>query len=209
MKLANSPGCAVDPMPGPFFHKVAARPTRAMATFLLEIGTEELPADFARLALPQLEAGVARDLREARLGFHSVHATSTPRRLVVTVEGLEARQADLAEERKGPPAQQAFRDGQPTPAAIGFARRCGVDPTALEVRDTDRGPFVFARTLEEGQPALAVLPGLIPGWITALQGRRFMRWGEGRAVSAARCAGLWPCSMPNSCPWSFPSAIRR
>lgn len=152
-----------------------------MATFLLEIGTEELPADFARLALPQLEAGVARDLREARLGFRSVHATSTPRRLAVTVEGLEARQADLAEERKGPPAQQAFRDGQPTPAALGFARRCGVDPAALEVRDTDRGPFVFARTLEEGLPALSVLPRLIPGWITALQGRRFMRWGEGES----------------------------
>lgn len=179
-----------------------------MATFLLEIGTEELPADFARLALPQLEAGVARDLREARLGFHSVHATSTPRRLAVTVEGLEARQADLAEERKGPPAQQAFRDGQPTPAAIGFARRCGVDPTALEVRDTDRGPFVFARTLEEGQPALAVLPGLIPGWITALQGRRFMRWGEGesrfsrplRWLVALLDAELVPVELPECDP---------
>ncbi len=150
-----------------------------MATFLLEIGTEELPADFARLALPQLEAQVASDLREARLAPGSVHATSTPRRLALTVEGLDARQGDLAEERKGPPAQQAFRDGQPTQAAIGFARRCGVDPASLEVRDTDRGPFVFARTLEVGQPTTAVLSRLIPGWIAALQGRRFMRWGEG------------------------------
>ena len=150
-----------------------------MATFLLEIGTEELPADFARLALPQLEALVASDLREARLAPSNVHATSTPRRLALTVEGLDARQGDLAEERKGPPAQQAFRDGEPTQAAIGFARRCGVDPASLEMRDTDRGPFVFARTLEVGQPTTAVLSRLIPGWIAALQGRRFMRWGEG------------------------------
>ena len=152
-----------------------------MATFLLEIGTEELPADFARLALPQLEAVVARDLREARLGFMAVHATSTPRRLAVTVEALDSQQADLAEERKGPPAQQAFRDGQPTQAAIGFARRCGVDPTALELRDTGKGAFVFARTLEPGLPTLEVLPRLIPSWISALQGRRFMRWGVGES----------------------------
>lgn len=152
-----------------------------MATFLLELGTEELPADFARLALPQLEAVVARDLREARLGFSRVHATSTPRRLAVTVEALEDRQPDLAEERKGPPAQQAFKDGQPTQAAIGFARRCGVDPAALELRDTEKGAFVFARTLEQGLPTIEVLPRLIPSWISALQGRRFMRWGEGES----------------------------
>ena len=70
-----------------------------MATFLLEIGTEELPADFARQALPQLEARVAGDLQEARLAPGTVHATSTPRRLAVTVENLAAGQEDLREER--------------------------------------------------------------------------------------------------------------
>ena len=129
-----------------------------MATFLLEIGTEELPADFARLAPPQLEERVAADLREWRLGFDSRHATSTPRRLALSVEGLADRQSDLAEDRKGPPAAQAFRDGQPTQAAIGFARRCGVETERLQIRDTPKGPFVFARTLEAGQAAMTVLP---------------------------------------------------
>ncbi len=150
-----------------------------MATFLLEIGTEELPADFVRLAQPQLEAIVTRDLREARLSWVSLTTSGTPRRLAVTIAGLPERQQDLVEDRKGPPAQQAFRDGQPTPAALGFARRCGCDPEQLEIRDTDKGPFVFARTTEAGRSAEEVLTGCIPGWIRALQGRRFMRWGDG------------------------------
>ena len=101
-----------------------------MSTFLLEIGTEELPADFARLALPQLEQMLVRDFQEAHLGHGAIHCTSTPRRLAVTVEHLEARTPDRQEERKGPPAGQAFRDGVPTQAAMGFANRCGVAPEA-------------------------------------------------------------------------------
>lgn len=152
-----------------------------MATFLLEIGTEELPADFVRLALPQLEAIVARDLREARLSWESLRAMGTPRRLAVSVSGLPARQSDRVEERKGPPAAQAFADGVPTAAALGFARRCGCLPEQLEIRTTDKGPFVFARSTEAGRAAAEVLAESIPGWIRSLQGRRFMRWGDGEA----------------------------
>jgi glycyl-tRNA synthetase beta chain len=150
-----------------------------MATFLLEIGSEELPADFAREALPQLRELVRADLERMRLPFTAVRSTGTPRRLALTIEGLADRQEDLSAERKGPPAQQAFREGQPTEAALGFARRCGVEPGALEVRQTEKGPFVFARTWEPGQPTAELLPGLIPPWIWGLQGRRFMRWGAG------------------------------
>ena len=150
-----------------------------MSTFLLEIGTEELPADFARLALPQLEQLVRRDLSESRLGYGEVRTTSTPRRLVVQIEDLEPAAPDLDDERKGPPAAQAFKDGVATAAAIGFAKRCGVAPEALEVRDTDKGPFVFARVREPGRRAQELLQQWIPNWIGALQGRRFMRWGHG------------------------------
>jgi glycyl-tRNA synthetase beta chain len=152
-----------------------------VSTFLLEIGTEELPADFARLALPQLEQMVSRDLSEARLGYGEIRCTSTPRRLAVVVEGVEAAAPDLEEERKGPPAAQAFKDGVPTPAAEGFAKRCGIDASALEVRETPKGPFVFARVLERGRPAPELLGEWIPQWINSLQGRRFMRWGSGES----------------------------
>jgi glycyl-tRNA synthetase beta chain len=150
-----------------------------VSTFLLEIGTEELPADFARLALPQLQTQARRDLEQLRLDFDTLQVTSTPRRLALVVEGLGTRQPDREEERKGPPAGQAFLNGAPSPAAVGFAKRCGVEPTALEVRDTPKGPFVFARVVERGRDTASLLAELVPAWIEALQGRRFMRWGEG------------------------------
>jgi glycyl-tRNA synthetase beta chain len=152
-----------------------------VSTFLLEIGTEELPADFARLALPQLETLVGRDLLAARLQHGAIAVTGTPRRLAISVAGMALAQADLVEERKGPPAGQAFKDGLPTQAAIGFSSRCGISPGALEVRDTPKGPFVFATVQEPGRPTANVLAELIPSWIGALQGRRFMRWGEGES----------------------------
>ena len=179
-----------------------------MSTFLLEIGTEELPADFARLALPQLEQMVRRDLATLRLSHERVYCKSTPRRLVVSVTGLPHRQPDLEEERKGPPQAQALKDGQPTAAALGFAKRCGVAPEALEIRDTAKGPFLFARCLEPGQPTTDVLATQVPLWIEALQGRRFMRWGEGesrfsrpvRWLVALLDAELVPVSLVGSDP---------
>lgn len=179
-----------------------------MSTFLLEIGTEELPADFARLALPQLEQLVRRDLATLRLSHAGIYCTSTPRRLVVSVTGLPHRQPDLEEERKGPPQAQALKDGEPTAAALGFAKRCGVAPEALEIRDTPKGPFLFASCLEPGQSTTDVLAIQVPLWIEALQGRRFMRWGEGesrfsrpvRWLVALLDAELVPVSLMGSDP---------
>lgn len=150
-----------------------------MATFLLEIGSEELPADFVRLALPQLERLVRNDLAAQRLPFSALQLLGSPRRLAVLVDGLPDRQEDLQEERKGPPAGQAFANGQPTAAAIGFASRCGINPADLEVRSTPKGDFVFATVRQAGLTTADVLPTLVPGWISGLQGRRFMRWGDG------------------------------
>lgn len=149
------------------------------STFLLEIGTEELPADFARLALPQLQDRVKRDLAELRLDHGDILVTGTPRRLAVRVQDLAEGQETLREERKGPPVAQAFVDGAPGPAALGFAKRCGVDASALEVRPTPKGDCVFASVEVEGQPTRALLEERIPAWIDGLQGRRFMRWGSG------------------------------
>ena len=179
-----------------------------LSTFLLEIGTEELPADFARLALPQLDSLVRRDLAAARLSFAAIDCTSTPRRLAITVTELPLAQSDLSEDRKGPPASQALQGGVPTQAAIGFANRCGIDPAALEVRETAKGPFVFARCLEKGRPTTQILAELIPLWINGLQGRRFMRWGEGesrfsrpiRWLVALLDAGVVPVTLSDSDP---------
>ena len=148
-------------------------------TFLLEIGTEELPADFVRSALQQLERRVRSDLKELRLEHGSLSVSGTPRRLLVQISDLIDSQPDLEEERKGPPVSQALVDGQPGPAAIGFAKRCGVDPSELESRDTPKGPCLFARVCTPGQESAVLLQDFIPQWIDGLQGRRFMRWGSG------------------------------
>ena len=129
-----------------------------MSTFLLEIGTEELPADFARLALPQLEQMVGRDFSEARLGHGPIRCTSTPRRLAVLVEAVEHATPDLEDERKGPPAAQAFKDGAPTPAALGFANRCGLSAEAPAVGDPPKSPVVFAMVVGRGRPAARTAP---------------------------------------------------
>lgn len=150
-----------------------------MATFLLEVGTEELPASFVSDALHQWQTRIVSDLKEHILEPETIRFYGTPRRLAVILEGLPDRQPDRQEEVKGPPAQAAFKAGQPTKAAEGFARSRGVSVADLEVRDTDKGAFVFVNQAITGRPAADILPELIPHWILDLEGKRFMRWGDG------------------------------
>ncbi len=150
-----------------------------MANFLLEIGTEELPADFARQVLSQLEAIVFRDLAKSQLDHGRITCTSTPRRIVLGIDGLASKANDSLFERKGPPVSQAFNEVGPTQAAIGFAKSIGISVSELEVRDTAKGAFVFAQISEKGLSANQFLEKSIPQWIYELTGRRFMRWGQG------------------------------
>jgi glycyl-tRNA synthetase beta chain len=108
-----------------------------------------------------------------------VEVYGTPRRLAVLITGLPSQQADREEEIKGPPAQAAFKDGQPTKAAIGFATKQGVDISALEIRPTDKGDFVFVNKQIPGRPIADILTELVPQWVWNLEGKRLMRWGHG------------------------------
>jgi glycyl-tRNA synthetase beta chain len=92
---------------------------------------------------------------------------------------LPERQSDRTEEIKGPPATAAYKDGQPTPAALGFARKQGVSIDSFVLRDTDKGQFVFIEKKIPGRETKEILQELIPRWIGKLEGRRFMRWGDG------------------------------
>lgn len=150
-----------------------------MATFLLEVGTEELPANFVDEALTQWRSRIPQALSLAYLTPKAIEYYGTPRRLAVLVRGLPDRQPDQQEEVKGPPAQAAFKNGKPTKAAEGFAQRQGVDLAALEIRPTEKGEFVFVQKTIVGKPTAEILTALVPEWITALEGKRFMRWAEG------------------------------
>ncbi|NJP09070.1 MAG: glycine--tRNA ligase subunit beta [Leptolyngbyaceae cyanobacterium RU_5_1] len=150
-----------------------------MATFLLEVGTEELPADFVDEALEQWRSRIPKSLADHSLSPEAMEYYGTPRRLAVLIRGLPDRQPDQEEDVKGPPAQAAFKDGQPTRAAEGFAQKQGVEVSTLEIRPTDKGDFVFVRKTIIGQPIADILKTLVPDWITGLEGRRFMRWADG------------------------------
>jgi glycyl-tRNA synthetase beta chain len=131
-----------------------------MATFLLEVGTEELPASFVDEALEQWRSQIPKSLAAAYFTPSAVDYYGTPRRLAVMISGLPTQQPDQEEEVKGPPAQAAFKEGEPTKAAIGFAQKQGVAVTDFEIRPTDKGDFVFVRRTIKGQPTLDVDYGL-------------------------------------------------
>ncbi|HEY9874811.1 MAG TPA: glycine--tRNA ligase subunit beta, partial [Candidatus Obscuribacterales bacterium] len=150
-----------------------------MSTFILEVGTEELPASFVDEAIEQWLRRIPQSLTEYTLTTEAIDVYGTPRRLAVLIKGLPTQQTDREEEIKGPPAQAAFKDGKPTKAAEGFARKQGVELDALEVRATDKGDFVFVRKTISGRPTAEILTELAPQWILGLEGKRLMRWADG------------------------------
>ena len=150
-----------------------------LSTYLLEIGTEELPADLAESVISQLKLNVNNDLNSSQIKFSEIRVTTTPRRIALMIEGISPFSEDTIEARKGPSLSQSFHDGKPTKAAIGFAKRYDLTPEKLEIRETPKGSFVFAQLIEKGRPVSSLLADYLPGWITKIQGRRFMRWGKG------------------------------
>jgi len=150
-----------------------------MPAFLLEVGTEELPASFIDDAIKQWQGQVKASLTENSLTTEAIEVYGTPRRLAVLIKGLPSQQPNREEEIKGPPARTAFENGQPTRALEGFVRKQGIELEALEVRATDKGEFVFVRKNIPGRPSTEILTELAPLWILGLEGKRLMRWGDG------------------------------
>lgn len=147
--------------------------------FLLEVGTEELPPDDLSGALEQLRNQFAERLEEARLGFESLEVHGTPRRLVVLVRALAHRQDDRVSTEKGPPVDRAFdEDGNPTKAALGFASSKGIDVQDLKQQELNGGKYVVAQVRVKGEPADAVLEGMIPELLDGLRFEKSMRWNE-------------------------------
>ncbi|HEX9595764.1 MAG TPA: glycine--tRNA ligase subunit beta, partial [Anaerolineales bacterium] len=166
-----------------------AKPTKKLAgpkqaaDFLLEIGTEELPAADLETAIEQLRAALTQIFGEQQLAYKEIIVMGTPRRLVALVTKLAPRQADRDEMLKGPPAARAFgADGAPTPAAEGFARGQGVPVSALKVEKIDGGEYVVARVHHKGQSAVEVLAAKLPVLIGSLKFEQSIRWNASGAT---------------------------
>ncbi|MEX2543478.1 MAG: glycine--tRNA ligase subunit beta [Trueperaceae bacterium] len=149
-----------------------------MPDLLFEIGTEELPSWYVSQGRIALVSGIEKALEDARLPHGQIHGFATPRRLAVLVEGLADASERRSEKRRGPPESAAFKAGEPTKAALGFAETNGVDPSELTVEETDKGRYVFVTKEVGGTPAAEVLPELLSSLLENLPAPRKMRWGE-------------------------------
>ena len=145
--------------------------------FIFEIGTEELPAGDVEAALAQLRERVPSLLTELALEHGEVRVFATPRRLTVSMANLSPRQPDREDLVKGPPASKAFdKDGKATPAALGFAKKNGIEPSALEVREQDGGKYVFATARQKGRSTPQVLAEALPALVAGIKFDKTMRW---------------------------------
>ncbi|QQK75833.1 glycine--tRNA ligase subunit beta [Salicibibacter cibarius] len=146
--------------------------------FLLEIGVEEMPAQYIDDAREQLRLNMEKWLDDHRLAYHTVHTFSTPRRLAVLIEALAEKQEGIVEEARGPAASIAKDEaGNWTKAALGFARGKGVDPEQLAAKETPQGSYVFATIEKKGKPTAELLPDAV-SQATALTFPKSMRWGR-------------------------------
>ncbi len=155
-------------------------------TFVLEIGTEELPAADVDTALEQMLALAPKLFDEARLGHGAIQVVGTPRRLAVIVAEVAAGTPEREVAVKGPPVNRAFSGDLPTPAAEGFARKNGVAVSDLTRETIDGGEYVVARVTERGRAAGEVLAELLPKLIGGLQFSKGMRWRAGDPTAFSR-----------------------
>ncbi|MEO0324543.1 MAG: glycine--tRNA ligase subunit beta [Myxococcota bacterium] len=150
-----------------------------MAELLVELGVEELPSSFVASGLASLEVAARELLTAQRLSFEALDVLGTPRRLALRVRGLPAAQADRRDTVTGPPWAAAFRDGEATKAAQGFARKNGVEVADLEKVETEKGAYVAAKVHEVGRRTLEVLAAELPAALRRISFRKVMRWGDG------------------------------
>lgn len=147
--------------------------------FLLEIGTEEIPAKFLPGAIKQLEELAQKALDKEKLTYEQIRVWATPRRLVLNITGLPEKQADVTEEVKGPAKKAAFdAEGKPTKAVEGFARSQGVALADLLIKEVNGVEYVFARKEIKGRSTVEVMTELAPTFISGLSFPKPMRWAH-------------------------------
>ena len=134
---------------------------------LLEIGTEEIPAGYLKNGLEELKRLTEKCLNDNRITWSgSLLTFGTPRRLVLMGKEISEKQSDLVQEVTGPPANVAYDDsGAPTRAALGFAKKQGVDVSALSTIETPRGEYLYVKKKVSGRPTSEILSKALPGII--------------------------------------------
>ena len=150
-----------------------------MKELLLEIGAEEIPAGFVPQALIDLENITRKELEASRIDFSGIRTLGTPRRLVLVVGSVAEKQRDEETKKIGPSKQAAFdAKGNPTKAAIGFAKGQSVPVESLTLVQTEKGEYVCAVKKEQGRPTVELLSAFLPKWILSIPFQKSMRWAD-------------------------------
>jgi glycyl-tRNA synthetase beta chain len=154
-----------------------------MADFLLEIGTEEIPARMIDAAREELAKRVSELVQRERLAeTATVESYATPRRLAVVAKALRAAQPDVQEQLMGPSTKVAYKDGEPTPAAHAFAKKVGVDLGAIEKITTPKGEYIAATVAKKGRGASEILSELLPKELNGIYWAKSMYWRPGKTT---------------------------
>jgi glycyl-tRNA synthetase beta chain len=147
-----------------------------MPDFLLEIGCEEIPARMIDAAASELRERVGALLTRERLTGGEIATLETPRRLAILAAGIASGQADVTEQVNGPSVNVAYKDGQPTPAALAFAKKAGVEVAKLEKVSTPKGEYISAKVTKKGRTATEILAESLPKEIAAIYWPKNMYW---------------------------------
>ncbi|MBM1191248.1 glycine--tRNA ligase subunit beta [Pseudomonas weihenstephanensis] len=142
--------------------------------FLVELGTEELPPKALNTLAEAFLAGIEKGLQSAGLNFTAKKVYAAPRRLAVLLTQLDTQQPDRSINIDGPPRQAAFdAEGNPTQAALGFAKKCGVDLSEID----QSGPKLRFSQVIVGKPTASLLPTIVEDSLNDLPIPKRMRWG--------------------------------
>ncbi len=154
--------------------------------FLLEIGTEEIPAGYITEALPLVEKDFRLFLATSKIAFADLKVWGTPRRLVIIARGMAKKQQDQRTEIIGPPKQVAYdANGNLTPAGLGFAKKQNINPQSLTIKKTEKGEYLCAVLSQKGQNTDKILAAFLPQFITSIYFPKTMHW-ETRQLRFAR-----------------------
>ncbi|WP_372830108.1 glycine--tRNA ligase subunit beta [Psychrobacter maritimus] len=152
-----------------------------MSTILFELGCEELPPKSLKPLRDALQASVTDQLTEADITFDSIKAFAAPRRLAIQIQGISDKQPDRSEQKRGPAIKAAFdSDGNPTRAAMGFAKGLGIEASELITINTDKGDYVGYEQVIHGQATTELLPAIFQTALDNLPIAKRMRSGASR-----------------------------
>lgn len=144
-----------------------------------ELGCEELPPTSLLKLRDSLQNSITAGLEKANLEFSDCKSYATPRRLAVWIQSVQTKQADSVVEKRGPATKAAYdKEGNPSKAALGFARSCGVEFAELGTLKTDKGEWLAYEKLEAGLEAIALIPEIIQQALSALPIAKRMRWAN-------------------------------